>query len=134
MSKYDAFINETDWVVNTIFRRKKEFYKAHRMKYNLSFTNLNKMYNDLHTIHRTVHTDLNYILRANFNFNYGEAHTITTWFLVEKRIYMETTEKIMYLLLSLERLCKINYNWAKSMGRNGHLMRNVTRNISCYLY
>jgi len=134
MTKHDDFITETNWLINSIFRRKKEFYKTHRMKYNLSFTNLNKMYNDLHIIRRTVHTDLNYILRANFNFNYDEAHTITTWFLVEKRIYVETTEKLLYLLLSLKRLCVTNYNWAKSMGRNGHLMRNVTRKISCYLY
>ena len=89
MTKHDDFITETNWLINSIFRRKKEFYKTHRMKYNLSFTNLNKMYNDLHIIRRTVHTDLNYILRKNFNFNYDEAHTITTWFLVEKRIYVE---------------------------------------------
>jgi len=134
MTKHDDFITETNWLINSIFRRKKEFYKTHRMKYNLSFTNLNKMYNDLHIIRRTVHTDLNYILRKNFDFNYGEAHTIITWFLVEKRIYMETTEKLMYLLLSLERLCKTNYNWSKSMGQNGHLMRNITNNINSYLY
>ena len=134
MTKHNKFIKETDWIVNSKFRRKKDFYKNHRTKYNLSFQYLDKIYNNLNIIHRDVHTDLNYLLRTKINFNYGESYTVVKWFLTEKRIYMETNQKLMYLLLSLQRTCNVNYNWAVSMGRNGHLMRNITRKINSYMY
>jgi len=134
MTKHNEFIKETQWVVDTRFRRNKDFYKNHRIKYNLSFQHLDKIYNNLNIIHRDVHTDLNYLLRTKCNFNYGESSTIVKWFLTEKRIYMETTEKLLVLLLSLRRLCKTNYNWRTSMGIYGNLMGNITRKINSYLY
>ena len=134
MTKHNEFIKETQWVVNSTFRRNKNFYKNHRTKYNLSFQQLNKIYNNLNIIHRDINTDLNYLLRTKYNFNYGESYTIVKWFLTEKRIYVESTEKLLSLLLSLRRLCKTNPKWRTSMGINGHLARNITMNINSYLY